>query len=234
MRGCLFVLVGAALVASVAAWFGSPILASAVVDAGLRSAGFEGRTLTTTVTGNPPPRLLLAHADTVRVQGDDVSFRTFHAVRLDLTMTDVDLISRSFATISGTIGGAEVNTADNIPTTADVTVDGAAANAAASIVVKAATVDRVVRATFANRITAPITRTELVAPDVLRIVTPAATLEGRIVVDDSGALASENGLGRAPVLGLDPSFPLRLRTATVADGDLRIDATLDAEQLLGR
>jgi hypothetical protein len=233
MRGCLFVLIGAAVVVSIAAWFGSPILASAVVDAGLRSAGFASTTLTTTVSADPPPRLLLGHADSVRVQGDDVSFRTFHAAHLELAMADVDLVGRSFATIRGTITGAEVNTADNVPTTADVEIDGPAANAAAVIRMDGATVDRVIQATLATQIPAPVIRTELVAPDVVRIVTPAATLGGRIVIDASGAVALENGLGRAPVLRLDPSFPLRLRSATVVDGDLRIDATLDAEQLFG-
>lgn len=234
MRGCLFVLVAAAVVVSLGAWFGSPILASAVVDAGLRSAGFDGRALTTTVAADPPPRLLLGHADTVRVQGDGVSFRTFQAARLDLTMTDVDLIGRTFATIRGTITDAEVNTADNVPTTADVAIDGAASDAAALIRIDGATVERVVRATLGQQLGSGITRTELVAPDVLRIVTPAATLEGRIIIDGSGAVALSTRLGDAAVLRLDPSFPLRLRTATVVDGDLRIDATLDAEQLLGR
>jgi len=233
MRGCLFVLIAAVLVVGVAAWFGSPVLASAVVDAGLRSAGFESASMTTTVSGNPPPRLLLGHADSVRVQADDVSFRTFHAGRLDLTMADVDLVARSFATIRGSITGAEVNTADNVPTTADVAIDGDASNAAAVIRVDGATVDRVVRATLTPKIASPITRTELVAPDIVRIVTPAATLEARIVVDPSGAIALENGLGRAPVLRLDPSFPLRLTAVQIVEGELQIDATLDAGRLFG-
>lgn len=233
MRGCLFVLIAAVLVVGVAAWFGSPILASAVVDAGLRSAGFESASMTTTVSGDPPPRLLLGHADSVRVQAEDVSFRTFHAGRLDLTMADVDLVGRSFATIRGSITGAEVNTADNVPTTADVAIDGEASNAAAVIRLDGATVDRVIAATLATQIPSSVTRTELVAPNIVQIVTPTFTLEGRIVVDASGAIALENRLGRAPVLRLDPSFPLRLRSATVVDGDLRIDATLDAERLFG-
>lgn len=234
MRGCLFVLLAAALVVSVGAWFGSPILASAVVDSGLRGAGFEGRTLTTTVSADPPPRLLLGHADSVRIQGDDVSFRTFRAGRLDLTLGDVDLIGRSFATIRGTIADAEVNTSDNVPTTADVSVDGDGSAAAARIVVDGATVERVARATLGSQAGIAITRTELVAPDILRIVTPGATLEGRIVIDPSGVVAVSTRLGETRVLALDPSFPLRLRSATVVDGDLQIAAILDAEALLGR
>lgn len=234
MRGCLFVLIAAALVVSIAAWFGAPVLASALVDGGLRSAGFEAAQTTTTVRADPPPRLLLGHADSIRIQASDVSFRTFHADALDLTMGDVDLVGRTFRTIRGTITGAEVETEDGIPTTAGVTIDGDASAAGARIRVDGATVERVVRATLEPRIGAAIARTELVAPDVLRIVTPAATLEGRMIVDGSGAIALSTQLGSTPILSIDPSFPLRLTAVHVVDGDLRIDATLDAEALLGR
>jgi hypothetical protein len=234
MRGCLFVLIIAALFVSVAAWFGAPVLASAVIDAGLRNAGFDARSLTSTATANPPPKLLTGRADRVRIQAAGVSFRTFHAERLDLTLTEVDLLGRSFGSIRGTISAAEVKTADGIPTTADVTVDGDASAAAAEIVIDGATVDRVVRATFAKGAGVSVTRTEIVAPDILRIVSNGATIEGRIVVDAAGAIALSTRLGQTEILSLDPSFPLRLRSASVVDGDLRVDATLDAEALLGR
>ena len=234
MRGCLFVLIAAALVLSVAAWFGEPALASAVIDGALRGGGFQAASLTTTATADPPPRLLLGHADRVRIVAGDVTFRTFHADRLDLTLVDVDLLGRTAATIQGTIGGAAVTTPDGVPTTADVTIDGDAAAAPAEIRIDAATVDRVARATFGQQLGAAVTRTELVAPDVLRIVTPVATLEGRLLVDGSGTIVLENRLGQVRILTLDPSFPLRLRSVSVADGGLRILATLDAEALLGR
>jgi hypothetical protein len=235
MRGCLFVLIAAACVVAVGAWFGSPPLASAVIDAGLRSAGFEARTLDTTATADPPPKLLLGHADEVRIVASGVSFRTFHAERLDLTLTDLGLLDRSFTTIHGTISAAEVRTPDGVPTTADVTIDGDASGAAAAIRISGATVDRVVRATLADDLGGvSISRTELVAPDLLRIVTPAATLEGRIIVDASGAIALSNRLGETRILALDPSFPLHLTSVGVVGGDLRIDGTFDAEALLGR
>jgi hypothetical protein len=233
MRGCLFVLVAALVVLSAAAWFGSPLLASAAIDAALRNGGFEAVRLDTTATADPPPRLLLGHADRVRIVASDVSFRTFHADRLDLTLTDVDVVGRTAATIHGTISGAEVATADGVPTTADVTIDGDAGAAPSTIRIDGSTVDRVVRATLGPQLGGAVSRTELVGPDILRIVTPAATLEGQIVLDGSGGIALRNRLGQAPILTLDPSFPLRLGSVAVVDGALRIDATLDAEALFG-
>lgn len=233
MRGCLFVLVFAAIVVSTVAWFGAPVLTSTVITAALENGGYHAVSSTVSVTSDPPPKLLLGRADRVEIAGTDVDFRTFHAATLDLVLTDVDVVNRTAARIEGRITGAELKTADDEPTTADVDIDGAADAAAAVIVVDAATVDRVVKAAFERRFGVAVTSTELVAPDTLRIRSVGATVEGRLVVDASGAIALSTPLGSAGILSLDPSFPLRLRSVTAVGGDLRIDATLDAEALLG-
>ena len=71
------------------------------------------------------------------------------------------------------------------------------------------------------------------APDILRIMAPDVTVEGRLLVDSSGAIAFSTSLGSSPILSFDPSFPLHVRSARVEAGNLRIDAVLDAEALLG-
>jgi hypothetical protein len=233
MRGCLFVLIVAAVVLSAGAWFGSPVLASTVITAALGNAGYSAASSTVTVTSDPPPKLLLGRADRVEISGTDVDFRTFHAATLNLVLTDVDVVGRTAARISGRITDAELRTADGIATTADVDIDGAARAAEATIVVDAATVDRVVKAAFKQKFGATVTSTELVAPDILRIRSTGATLEGRLLVDADGAIALSTSLGSTAILSLDDSFPLRLRAVGVVGGDLRIDATLDAEALLG-
>jgi hypothetical protein len=58
-------------------------------------------------------------------------------------------------------------------------------------------------------------------------------VDGRLLVDATGAIAFSSSLGSSPILSLDPSFPLRIRTVRIDAGTLRIDATLDAEALLG-
>jgi hypothetical protein len=233
MRGCLFVLTAAALLVAVLAWFASPLLASAAIGIALQNGGFSATTQTVTATSDPPPKLLLGRADRVEIRASGVAFRTFHAQSLDLVLTDVDVVARTAATITGSVDAASVTTADGIPTQADLRIDGPATSAAAEIVVAGATVDRVVRATFADEVGVAITRTELVAPDILRIITPAATLEGRLVIDGTGAVALSTRLGSTPILSLDRSFPLRLRSVQVDHGDLRLEGILDATSLLG-
>lgn len=234
MRGCLFVLVLAAGVLATGAWFGAPLVASAVIATGLENAGYHAASSTVTATSNPPLKLLLGRADRVEIAGTDVAFRTFHAASLDLVLTDADIIARTAGRISGRITGAQLTTIGGQSTTADVDIAGNATSADATIVVDAATVDRVVRATFQQKFGVAVTSTTLVAPDAIRITAIGSTVEGRLLVDPSGAIAFSTSFGSSPILSLDPSFPLRFRSVSIEAGALRIDATLDAEALLGR
>lgn len=233
MRGCLFILVLATAVLGAFAWFGSPVLASTVIGGALQNAGYHAATSTVSATSDPPPKLLLGRADRVEIRGTDVDFRTFHAESLDLVLTDVDVVGRTAGHISGRITGAELTTNDGAPTSADVDIDGTAAAAGARIVVDGATVDRVVEAAMNAKFGVTVTSTALVAPDVLRISAAGTTIEGRLVIDDGGAIALSTALGSSPILSLDPSFPLRLLSVHAIEGNLELDATLDAEALLG-
>jgi hypothetical protein len=233
MRGCLFVLVLAAAVLGGLAWFGSPVLASTLISNALQNAGYHAASSTVTATSDPPLKLLLGRADRVEIVGTDVDFRTFHAASLDLVLTDVDVLNRTAGRISGRITGADMTTTAGETTTADVDINGAAGAANASIVIDAATVSRAVAATFQSAFGVTVSRTELVAPDALRITAPGATVEGRLLIDSSGSIAFSTPLGSSPILSLDPSFGLRLRSVRVDAGNLRIDGVLDAEALLG-
>lgn len=233
MRGCLFVLALAAVLLTVVAWFGSPILASTVIATALQNAGYHAASSTVSVTSNPPPKLLLGRADRIEIAGTDVDFRTFHAASLDLVLTDSDIVARTATRISGRITGAELTTTGGESTTADIDISGAADAANASIVVDAATVDRVVKAAFKQRFGVAVSSTALDAPDTIRITVAGSTVEGHVLVDPTGAIAFSTTLGSSPILSLDPSFPLRFRTVRIDGGDLRIDATLDATALLG-
>ena len=233
MRGCLFVVALAAVVLSAGAWVGSPILASTLISTALQNAGYHAASSTVTATSSPPLKLLIGRADRVEIAGTDVDFRTFHAASLDVVLTDVDVIGKTAGRISGRITGAELTTTAGDATSADIDIDGDADAANAGIVVDAATVDRVVRLTFQQKFGVAVSATKLVAPDTLRITALGATVEGRLLVDANGAIAFSSSLGSSPILSFDPSFPLRFRAVRIDAGNLRIDATLDAEALLG-
>jgi hypothetical protein len=233
MRGCLFVVALGVAVLAAGAWFGSPILASTLISTALESAGYHAASSTVTATSSPPLKLLLGRADRVEIAGTDVDFRTFHAASLDVVLTDVDVAAKTADRISGRIMGAELTTSAGEATSADVDIDGDAGAANAGIVVDAATVDRVVRLTFEQKFGVTVSATSLVAPDTLRITALGTTIEGRLFVDATGAIAFSSSLGSSPILSLDPSFPLHIQSVRVEAGNLRIDAVLDAEALLG-
>jgi len=233
VRGCLFVLVIGLAFLTAGAWFGAPLIASQLIAAGLQTGGLQAASSTVSVTSDPPLELLLGHADRVEVVATDVTVRTMHATGLDLVLTDVDLVHRTAAGISGRMSGVGVTTTDGQPASAEVDITGVPTAAAASIIVDAATIDRIVRSDFQKAFGVPVTTTALVAPDVLRISAIGASLDGRLTIDPSGALAIVTRFGFAPILSLDPTLPIRLRSVRVDAGRLVIEATLDAQALLG-
>jgi len=233
VRGCLFILILGAAVVAGAAWFGSPVLATTLIEGALRNAGYSAATSTVHATADPPPRLLLGKADRVEIRGTDVDFRTFHAASLDLVLVDVDIIGRTAGGISGRIEDAEMRTIDGVAAVADVTIEGSGDAAAAIIVVGAGTVEQAVSEAFEREFEVTVTDVQLVEPDVLRISSGATNVQGRLEVNDAGAIALTTPLGSSTILSFDPAFPLRLRDVAVRGGDLRIDATLDAAALLG-
>jgi hypothetical protein len=233
VRGCLFVLVLAAAVLGAGAWFGSPAVASALIQTALEGGGYHASTSTVRATSDPPPKLLTGRVDRVQIAGTDVDFRTFHAASLDLVLTDVDLFARTAGGVSGRIDAAEMKTADGVTALADVSIEGTGSAAAATITVGRGVVEQVARETFEREFGVTVTAIALVEPDILRISSDRTTVEGKLEIDAAGSIALRTLLGSTTILTFDPSFPLRLVDVGVAGGDLRIDATLDTEALLG-
>ena len=234
MRGCLFILVVAATLIAVGAWFGAAPLTATVITSILEGSGYHATSSTVTASADPPVRLLVGHADRVTIDGSGVTWRTFRAARIQLTLGDVDLFGRTAGSIHGTITGAELQTTgQTAPATATVTLDGSGSNATATIRVPAATVDELVRTGVAKQYGAAVTATSLVAPDTLRITTGGATIEGRLAIDSSGGLVLVTRLGSADLFRFDSSFPIRLTAVRVSGADLELTGTLDAHALFG-
>lgn len=237
MRGCLFVLLFAAIVIGSGAWFASAPIASTVVGAILDGSGFRAASSTITVTADPPPRLLLGQADRVAITAADVQWQSLRAARLSLAFDGVDLFARTATTIHGSLDDADVaaddeTTGGGAAPTATIAVDGPAAAADAAITVDAATIRRLIVAAVEREFGVKATGVELVAPNRLRLAAPGATIEATLVIDGSGGLAVSTPLGSVEMLRVDPAIPLRLRSVAVVDGALRLDGILDVNALL--
>jgi hypothetical protein len=233
MRGCLFVVLFAAVVLGAAAWFGSGPIASAAIGAVLQGNGYRSTATTIDVTSDPPPRLLLGQADRVAIEGSDVDWRTLHAARLRLLLDDVDLFARTADHVTGSIEGARIDDGRGGSATASsIEVVGPLDAALATITVEEDVVRELVRAAAASSLRVQVTDVQLVGPDRLRLVTPGATVEGSMVVDADGTLGFSTPLGSVPMLRIDPASGLRLRSAEVVEGKLRLLGTLDLASLM--
>jgi len=233
VRGCLFVVVlGGTLLAAVA-WFAPGPLAGAVIGAVLDGSGYRATSTTITANAEPPPRLLLGHADELTIDGTDVTWRGLRARRLRVTLVDVDLLARTARSVDGRIEGAELSDAvAGTATGATIDVRGAAAAAPTTIRVDAATVRSLVATAVERAFAVRPDDVQLAPPATLRLVTPGATIEGTLVVTER-ELQLSTRLGPVTMVRIDPAVPLTLRSVGVADGGLRIEGVLDAVALLG-
>jgi hypothetical protein len=233
MRGCFFVLLlGLALLAGIA-WFAPQPLVEGAIVAALGASGYRAGSSTITASADPPPRLLMGHADEVSIDGSTVDWRALHANHLALILDDVDLFGRTAGTIRGSISDARIDDGSGGSATAtSIELTGPADAARTSIVVDPAAVRATIIAAAARQFGIPIQDVQLVAPDRLELVTALGTLDGRLTIDGNGRLAFVTRLGTVPILSIDPSLPLRLTSVSVVDRALQLSGILDVESLL--
>jgi hypothetical protein len=74
------------------------------------------------VAAKLPPRILLGHADTVRLTSTQVSVGDLHAASIDVTLANVELIDRTIGSVSGTLTGVRVPAANGGVATAETVV----------------------------------------------------------------------------------------------------------------
>ena len=112
MRGCLSILLLAALFVLALAWFGGPALAGTVVERSMTAAGFVAADTSVAVTSEPPLELLTGHADRVVVKARNATLRDMRAASLSLTLSNVDLVGRRFARVDGTLDNVSIDSSD--------------------------------------------------------------------------------------------------------------------------
>ena len=235
MRGCLFVLVLAAALVAAIAWFGRPRSSPAVISGALQAAGYQSASTTITATADPPPRLLLGHADRVAIDASDVAWKALRARHLALTLDGVDLFARTADTVHGTIEGAEI-------------ADGRGGTAAASSIELAGPGRRrgghdhgrpgdgrgarPGRRPAAVRGHGHVRRPRRAGPPPDRDARP----DGGGVARDRPTMArwpSRRRSATAPIVRIDPSLPLQLTDGGGRARRLRLVGRLDVSGLLG-
>jgi hypothetical protein len=232
VRGCLSVLLLAGAFMLGAAWFGGPALAEVLIGAGLGGTGFEARATSVKVTSDPPVEVLGGRADRVAIGADGAAFGDLEATRVDLVLTEVDLVGRTFGEVDGLMTGVRAVRDDGVVPVGRVEVSGAARAADAVITMPGDDVERLAAAALNDRLGVPVVGAALSEPDILRFSVANQSVGGRLVVEPDGSLALAVPLPGAPRIILVDPEPLDLASVGVADGDLVLTGTLDLVALL--
>jgi hypothetical protein len=234
VRGCLttfFVLIALLLVAC---WLFLPAITSGAVDRSLGLAGFDGRDRRVTVDASSPFELVALHADSIRVQATDASYRGLLIGTVDVTLHDVALVDRTAGSIDGTLTTVQFTAADGTPiTVASIGLSGSGTAVDATIALSPAQI-RTIAATAVERTIGTVpTKVTLVAPDRATVVVGGRSVSGRLVVDAGGGLVFQPAGTTGPVAGpIDlirpgPDVPLRLRSISVGPSGATVGGSID-------
>lgn len=236
MRGCLSFLVFAAVLLAALAWFGVPPAADWLVTQMVR--GSISGDVRAHVAADPPPRLLLLHADTLQVDGTGVTLPggTISAGSLSLTLTDVNLLSRHASQVIGRLGDVTVASAGlaggPLPIRS-VALSGPSDSVAAVMTVDAATALAIARAEVSSLTGAGSADVSLVAPDSLGIVVAGQVTLARLgVVKGSLVAQPQSGaIGTITIIDGASLGPLRLTSVQVTASSVILTGRLDRSAL---
>jgi hypothetical protein len=235
MRGCLTFLLFVAILVGAIAWVGAATAGSAGITAALAASGLSGTDTKVTVTANPPLELVSLHADSVRVQTKDAQWNDLRAATLDLTLDDVSLGSRSFASIKGRLTGVQMTSAGTTLSSGLVTLTGSSTKATATISVAPGAVSALAMDAAERTTGTRPSKVTLSPPDKLALIVGDTAVAGRLAIDSGGALvALVQGVGTVQLLAPDARNPFTFTSVTVTpDGGLTLGARVDLGSLTG-
>jgi hypothetical protein len=238
-------LVTTALLA-VVLWLTLPLVTGYLILGLLTMSGFNGTDTQVDVRANPPLTILGGKADSVRLISNDVSVGELHAIRIDLQLDDVAVVSRHVGAVRGSFTGVQIRAASvpgqtTTPVTADieqVTLEGPSNATAATIVMSGSEVAALAESQLkaSAGITATVT---FKAPDVVTIKSGKKSQKGHLKVKDGAFLLVPDSGSLPTVVLIQPGKdePFVISGATVGAGAsggqvVTLTGTIDIQSLL--
>lgn len=217
-------------------WIALPVAASAAAGAALGAAGLHGEGVSVSVGADPPLKMLLLEADTLRVRSGPSTWRGVTFGQLDLTFTGLRLGAEPQG-VEGRLDGVEFpDSAGGILRAATVFISGPAATPDVRVEFAAADVESMIGRALPGGFSSVSTLIELIPPDEARIHSALGDVVARLVLEQDGRLnlvLGGPGVGSVTVALLQPgaALPLQLRSVEIDGGHVVLRGTVDARSI---
>jgi hypothetical protein len=234
MRSCLIQLIIAIAVVFCLLWFALPWGVSALATGALNSSGFSGTDTKVEVSANPPPLLLTGRADKIHITSNEASMGDLHAATVDVTLGDVQLLSRNFDNVSGTLTGVKVLAPDGQPVVLEsVTLLGPSTTTTATASLSLATAQSLAAAELKAQ-TGIVGTISLTSPDKVTLTISGKSQSGRLATSNGSLLLIPNSSFLPPVTLIAPGSgnPFRMTSVQIGATSVTFVGTIDVEKLL--
>ena len=233
MRSCLIQLLLEIALLFALLWFGLPFGASFLATGALNASGFAGTHTSVEVSANPPPSLLTGKADAIRIRSDSVYIGDLRASSIDVTLHDVELLSRKIGSVDGTLDGVRVAVPSGNPVTVDqVAIHGIATAADATLTLSAQQIANLaVTMLEANSVKATVSLQE---PNAVTIVVSGKKQSGTMSVSNGALLMVPTSKSILPIALILPGTgnPFKLTSVAVKGQQVTLGGTIDVQSLL--
>ena len=233
MRSCLIRLLIAAVVIFALLWFGLPFGASWLATNALNAAGFTGTGTKVEVSADLPPRILLGHADRIRLTSSQVSVGDLHAAAIDVTLSDVEFFDRTVGGVHGTLTGVRVPAPDGNPVTFDsATVDGSGTAATAVLLISTAEAESLARSQLKAK-TGFDGTVKLAAPNKVTVTINGQSQPGLLIVKDGSLDLVLNSGVSVTLIESGAGNPFHLTSVSIGADGVTLVGSVDLQTLLG-
>lgn len=233
MRSCLIQFLIVAVIAFLLLWVGLPLAVNALATSALNASGFSGTGTKVEVSENPPPLLILGHADKVHITSSDVTVGDLHAAAIDVTLESVDLLNRKVGSVTGTLTSVSV-AAPNGGTVSltTVTLSGPATETVATCTMSVIQTEALAESQLqAQGVDAQV---NLAAPDLVTLRVGGVSYTGRLVVSEGALYLVPEAKSLPSVLLIQPGSgnPFHITSVNIGATDVTLTGTINVQDLL--
>ena len=234
MRSCLIQILVTLAVLFCLVWFVLPLGVAALVQGALSAGGFTGTDTKVEVSASPPFMLLTGHADKIHITSTQARMGDLYATSAEVTLGDIDLLSRNIGTVTGTLVGVRVAAPNGDPVAIDtVSLAGAATSTTATANLSVAAAQTLAESQIKAQ-TGISAKVVLKAPDAVTLTVNGKAQSGRLVATN-GALVlvpNSSGLPSVTLVVPGPGNPFHVTAVNIGLAGLTLTGTIDTQALL--